>query len=112
MRNRVSNRHPIKAHPFFSNDQGDNLFDQKQLKLGTVRYVGIGLPGGKALTTLGLQQVGTRDWLKTLRPAMHGTSKYGMVRKKAGLISELYFPVMVGELGVTQRGCRGPGQTL
>lgn len=58
---------------------------------------------------LGVQRVGARDWLKTFRPAQHGTSTYGMVRKKVGLISELYFPVMVGEMGVTQRGFPRPG---
>lgn len=56
--------------------------------------MGPGLPEGKVLTTLGVQLVGDRDSLKTLTPAQHGTSTYGRVRKKVGLISKLYFPVM------------------
>lgn len=61
---------------------------------------------------LGVQQVGTWVWLKTLKPAQHGTSKKGMVRKNVGLISELYLPAMVGETGVTKRGSPRPGWTL
>lgn len=64
--------------------------------------MGTGMPGGKVLTMLRVQQVGGWAWLKTLTPAQNGTSTYGMVRKKAGLISELYFPIMVGEMSNAQ----------
>lgn len=53
---------------------------------------------------LGVQQVGTWVRLKTLKPAQHGTSKKGMVRKNVGLISELYLPAMVGETGCHEAG--------
>lgn len=42
MESLVSNRHSVKAHPFFPNDQGDpskkTMFStRKKLKLGTLR---------------------------------------------------------------------------
>lgn len=39
---------------------------------------------------LGVQQVGTWVWLKTLKPASMGPARKGLVRKNVGLISELY----------------------